>query len=210
MKRLLTVLLGGLYSATLFATPFHHIRGLNDQALKLAQEAYQCQVKAGRVNNPHLAILDFTKPSSEKRLWVLDMKHHKVDYILLASHGVGSGELYATHFSNRADSHESSLGLYITDKTYRGKFGYSLRLNGIEQGINNNAYARDIVMHGATYVNQRTIDEYGLLGETWGCIGLDKRYAHQVINTIKNGSLIFAYSTAENHDKHLKRCDKKA
>ena len=172
----------------------------------MAEKAYNCKVKSGLIHNPHLVIVDFTKPSSQKRMWVLDMQHHKVDYVLLVAHGVDSGDLYATEFSNKMGSHESSLGLYITQNSYDGKFGYALRLQGLETGINNNAYARDIVMHGSTYVNQATVDEYGLAGETWGCFGLNKRYASHVIDAIRGGSLIFAYSKQENNDPNLKRC----
>lgn len=200
------VLTTSLVSTCYATTLFKHISGLNDHALELAQQAYLCQQQLGRIHNPHLTIVDFTKPSTHKRMWVLDMKHHKVDFVTLASHGQASGDLYATHFSNRFNSHESSRGLFITQNTYRGKFGYSMRLEGLEKGINDNAFDRDIVVHGSPYVNTAFIKKFHRIGRTWGCIGLNNQLSNRVIDTISNGSMIFVYSQQERDDKNLQRC----
>ncbi len=205
-----TALMAGLsltvISTISYAKDFTNIRGLNEKALQLAQKAYHCEMRKGLIHNPHLTVVDYTKPSTRKRMWVLDMKHHKIDYRLLASHGQASGDLYATHFSNRTNSHQSSRGLFITKNTYRGKFGYSLRLDGIEKGINDNAFDRDIVVHGSKWVNADFIKKYHRVGRTWGCLGLDAQISGRVINTISNGSLVFAYSKQENNDPNLKHC----
>lgn len=195
-----------LYSNCYAITLFKHINGLDDHALQLAQQAYLCQQKLGRIKNPHLTIVDFTKPSIRKRMWVLNMKNHKVDFVTLVSHGQASGDLYATHFSNRFNSHESSRGLFITENTYSGKFGYSMRLEGLEKGINDNAFDRDIVVHGSPYVNTTFIKKFHRIGRTWGCIGLNNHLSRRVIDTISNGSLLFVYSQQERQDKNLKRC----
>ncbi len=195
-----------LLSTNTFSKDFTNIRGLSEKALQLAQQAYHCEMKKGIIRNSHLTIVDYTKPSTHKRLWVLDMKHHKILYRLLASHGQASGDLYATHFSNRTNSHKSSRGLFLTKNTYRGKFGYSLRIDGLEKGINDNAFDRDIVVHGSQWVNYKFIKKYHRIGRTWGCIGLNNHISRRVIDTISNGSLVFAYSRQENTDPNLKHC----
>ncbi|MDF1655826.1 MAG: murein L,D-transpeptidase catalytic domain family protein [Coxiellaceae bacterium] len=195
-----------LLSTISYAKDFTNIRGLNEKALQLAQKAYHCEMRKGLIHNPHLTVVDYTRPSTRDRLWVLNMKTHKIEYRILASHGQASGDLYATHFSNRTNSHKSSRGLFLTKNTYRGKFGYSLRLDGLEKGINDNAFDRDIVVHGSKWVNHDFIKKYHRVGRTWGCLGLNAQISRQVINTISNGSLVFAYSKQENSDPNLKHC----
>lgn len=140
-----------------------------------------------------LTLIDFTKPSNTERLYVIDMKAEKVLYESVVAHGKGSGELYATRFSNTPESHQSSLGFYLTAETYQGGNGYSLRLNGLERGINDNARARAIVIHGAKYANPSVCKNGNRLGRSYGCPALPETLNKPIIDTIKGGSLLFIY-----------------
>lgn len=140
-----------------------------------------------------LTLIDFSKASTEKRLFVLDMKNHKILFSSLVSHGKNSGEVYATSFSNRSGSYKSSLGFYLTQETYYGSNGYSLRLAGLEKGINDNARARAIVVHGAPYANP-SVARNGRLGRSFGCPAIPQALTKPIIDTIKNGSVMFIYA----------------
>lgn len=140
-----------------------------------------------------LTLIDFTKPSNEERLLVLDMVEGKLLFHSLVAHGRNSGDLYATRFSNRPESHQSSLGLYLTEGTYTGKNGYSLRLNGLEKGINDNALARAIVIHGAAYADPSVCRGGRRLGRSWGCPALPPALNRPIIDTIKGGSVLYIY-----------------
>jgi len=124
-----------------------------------------------------LTIINFKQPSNVKRLWVIDMNRGEVKYRTFVAQGTNTGYRVATHFSNRTGSHESSIGVYLTGKTYRGVDGYSMRLYGLDKGFNNNAYERAIVMHPARYVNSIFAKRYGRVGNTFGCFGLDPKIA---------------------------------
>ena len=158
-----------------------------------------CQAVAGynRINEKQkevLTLIDFSKPSTEERLFVFDMKRHKMLYSSVVSHGKNSGGKYATSFSNRNGSNKSSLGFYLTGKTYQGKNGYSLVLDGLEAGINDNARARAIVVHGADYANPSVAASAGRLGRSLGCPALPTKMARPIINAIKGGSVMFIYA----------------
>lgn len=140
-----------------------------------------------------LTLIDFSKASTEKRLFVFDMKNHKLLFSSLVAHGRNSGGNYATSFSNRNGSYMSSLGFYLTQETYQGSNGYSLRLDGLEKGINNNARQRAIVVHGAAYANP-TVTKSGRLGRSFGCPALPQALARPIIDTIKGGSVMFIYA----------------
>lgn len=142
-------------------------------------------------NGDFLTIIDFSKPSTEKRFYVLDMKRKRVFYETYVSHGVNTGNLNATKFSNRINSRKSSLGFFLTNETYFGSNGYSLRLDGLEPGINSNARKRAIVIHGADYANPDFIEKTGRLGRSWGCPALPLGLNKEIIDTIKNGTVIF-------------------
>lgn len=146
-------------------------------------------------SNPLLTIIDFTKPSTEKRLFVIDLDNNKVLYNTHVSHGKNSGENYAKYFSNELNSYKSSPGFYKTETTYRGSNGYSLRLDGLEKGINDNAYDRAIVVHGASYANPNLISDRGRLGRSLGCPALPTSLARPIIDTIKNGSVLYIHVT---------------
>lgn len=140
-----------------------------------------------------LSIIDFSLPSTEKRLWIVDPKTGKLLYHSLVSHGRNSGNLRATTFSNVNSSFMSSLGFYVTAETYQGKHGYSLRLNGLEKGFNDRARERNIVIHGADYANEGFIKATGRLGRSLGCPALPMDLYKKIINTIKEGSCLFIY-----------------
>jgi hypothetical protein len=154
------------------------------------------------INHNILTIIDFSKPSSQERLFVIDLEKEKIIFKTLVAHGKNSGENYATRFSNNPRSHQSSLGFYITESTYMGRHGYSLRLNGIEGGFNDNAKNRAIVMHGADYVSKEFIASTGRLGRSFGCPALPPEIANQIIDTIKEKSLLFIYARDEFYCKN--------
>lgn len=142
-----------------------------------------------------LTLIDFSKPSTEKRLFVIDINHKKLLFASHVAHGKNSGGNYATSFSNKTGSHKSSLGFYLTENTYWGNNGYSLRLNGLEKGINDNAIQRAIVIHGADYADPSKIEESGgRLGRSFGCPALPFAVNNIIINTIKGGSLLYIYA----------------
>lgn len=145
-------------------------------------------------SRPIITFIDFSKPSVEKRLYVIDMEKKKLLYNTYVSHGKNSGENYATQFSNQSGSNKSSLGFFLTTTTYQGKNGYSLRLSGLEQGINDKAEARAIVIHGASYSNPEIIKSNGRLGRSLGCPALPTKLSREIIDTIKNGSVLFIYA----------------
>ncbi len=169
-------------------------RSANTDVLELAFSAASCAVRAGSVQSPGtLTVIDYSKPSTEKRLRVYDMRTREVLYEELVAHGMGTGDNLASAFSNLPDSHKSSLGLFVTEGTYVGKNGYSLRLNGLDAGFNDRARERAIVMHGAPYVSDAFAQAQGRLGRSWGCPALREGVARQVIDLVKDGNLVFAY-----------------
>ena len=177
----------------------------NNDVVEMAFGAASCAVRAGAVSNPEtLTVIDYSKPSTEKRLFVYDLRSHDLLYSELVAHGQGSGENFATHFSNDPNTHATSLGLFVTEDTYIGKNGYSLRLNGLDRGFNDRALERAIVMHGAPYVNPDTVNSLGRLGRSWGCPALRPAIAKQVIDHVKGGSLVFAYYPDQNWLKSSK------
>ncbi len=140
-----------------------------------------------------LTLIDFTKASTEKRFYTVDLKSKKVLFHTYVSHGKNTGENFAKSFSNRAHSNQSSLGFYVTAETYVGSKGYSLKLDGMDKGFNDNIRTRAVVMHEADYVSEFWIRRYGRLGRSQGCPALPKELNRKVIDTIKGGTLIFAY-----------------
>lgn len=163
------------------------------RVLALAVEAMNCAVAHGMPQSSRLAVIDYSKPSTERRLWVFDLLHQRLLLRELVAHGRNSGGNYAHAFSNIPGSLQSSLGLFRTLGTYEGSNGYSLRMNGLEAGINDNALERAIVMHGASYVNPKLAHTEGRMGRSWGCPAVSPGVARHVIDTLKDGQFLFSY-----------------
>jgi hypothetical protein len=150
-------------------------------------------------NDSLLTIIDYSLPSTEERLFVIDLKNIHLLKESLVAHGMSTGDLCPESFSNKVQSHKSSLGFFITEDTYEGKHGYSLRLNGIEKNINDNALERAIVIHGASYVSENFIQKYGRIGRSFGCPALPLEQNKQIIDLIKNNSCLFIYFPASDY-----------
>lgn len=166
---------------------------INAEAFEQAYNGY-CSIE-GRKKDI-LTLIDFTKPSTQERLYVFDMKKKALLFSSVVSHGRNSGGTYATEFSNQDGSHKSSLGFYLTQNTYQGRNGYSLVLEGLEKGVNDNAKRRAIVIHGAAYANP-SVAKSGRLGRSFGCPALPQKMNKPIIDAIKNGSVLYIY--AKNH-----------
>ena len=163
------------------------------EVLELAMRAYRCGRAEGQFDSPILTVIDYSLPSTEKRLWVIDLAKRQVLFHELVAHGQNSGEAYAVDFSNQPESRQSSLGLFRTDDVYDGRHGEALRLIGLEPGINDRAEERRIVMHGAAYVNPRVVQRFGQLGRSWGCPAVDRAVLPKMVRHIKEGTALFAY-----------------
>jgi len=163
------------------------------EVLGVALKAYECARSTRLVAEGLLTIIDYTLPSTARRLWVIDVAARRVVFNELVAHGVASGENYAAAFSNEPGSRRSSLGLFRTEDVYVGEHGESLRLSGLEPGINDRAMERAIVMHGAPYVSRAVIAARGELGRSWGCPALEPGVERRVIERIKGGTALFAY-----------------
>ena len=166
---------------------------LDGHVLELALDALQCARSGGMPAVDRLAVIDYSVPSTQPRLWVFDLERARLLFQELVAHGRNSGNNLATAFSNQPESRESSLGLFRTGGTYQGNNGYSLRMDGLEPGFNDNARERAIVMHGAPYVNDSMIDKLGRLGRSWGCPAVRLGIARPMIDALKGGQLLFAY-----------------
>lgn len=167
------------------------------QVLDAALAAYDTAAAAGALARPDLlTVIDYTRPSTEPRLWVIDLVRVRVVFHELVAHGKNSGDNVTQFFSNAHGSLMTSLGFFVTGASYLGSNGYSLRLLGRDAGVNDNAFARAIVLHGARYVSEATAARLGRLGRSWGCPAVRSEVARTLIDTIKGGSAIFAYGRA--------------
>lgn len=171
-----------------------NLKGLSQQAFDYAKQGFEKLLAEGKLlNNSIISIVDFSLPSNKKRLFIIDLKNYKVLFNSLVSHGKNTGHIWATSFSNQNESYKSSPGFYVTRETYNGKNGYSLKLEGLERGINDRAYERGIVIHGAPYVNDANANAGGFVGRSQGCPAVPVTLARPIINTIKNGTCLFIY-----------------
>ena len=175
---------------------------LNRKVLKLALAAYKNASLRGAVKRPVLTVIDYSLPSSKQRMWIFDLLSDRLLYNTYVAHGKNSGMDIPHHFSNLNSSKETSLGTYVTRDTYMGSKGYSLNLQGLEKGFNDNAYSRRVVIHGAWYVEPSFIKQTGHAGRSWGCPSIAKTLATSVINMIKDGSVVFAYYPDHNYLSH--------
>jgi hypothetical protein len=180
--------------------------GLNQELFRKALVGYYNLKKTQALspNKALLTIVDFSLKSSQKRLWIIDLKNSKLLFNTLVAHGQGSGLDLATNFSDKTNSHQSSLGFYLTSETYEGKHGFSMRLEGLDKGFNSNAKARAVVVHGADYVSQDFINRTGRLGRSHGCPALPKELTSSIINTIKGKTCLFISGATQNyHSNYL-------
>ena len=186
--------INGIASLSLYDSLRLGSLGLGRQVFDYAMRGFNNMKQMGKLGNDGIiSIIDFSKPSSNKRLFIIDLKKVKVIFNTYVAHGINSGKEFAKEFSNVAESNKSSLGFYTTATTYSGKHGYSLHLQGEEEGINDNAYNRDIVVHAAAYVNEQTIKSLGYIGRSWGCPAIPQRLNVPIINKIKNGTCLFIF-----------------
>jgi len=168
--------------------------GIDPKVFALALESASSAIARGLATAPAtLTVIDYSIPSTRPRMWVFDVRSHTLLFQELVSHGRGSGKTMATSFSNTAESNMTSLGLFRTGETYVGHNGYSLRLDGLERGVNDRARDRAIVIHGAPYVNAATAKANGYLGRSLGCPAVRPEVARKLIDTVKGGGLLFAY-----------------
>ncbi|MHA7128899.1 murein L,D-transpeptidase catalytic domain family protein [Algoriphagus namhaensis] len=151
------------------------------------------------LSSPVLTIIDFSLPSTSKRMWVINPETEELLSHTVVSHGRNSGDLMATQFSNRPESFKSSLGFYKTGETYYGKHGYSLKLDGLEEAFNDQARNRAIVIHGSDYAREAFARQTGRLGRSLGCPAVPSEVSREIIDLIKDGSLIFAYAKDQNY-----------
>ena len=173
-------------------------------AFALALQGYEKLVLKGKIKNPKLSIIDFNRSANEKRLWVIDMEKKELIYHTLVAHGRNSGQEFAQSFSNSSGSFQSSLGFYLTAHMYNGKHGNSLILYGLEENINDAAFDRGIVIHGADYVSEQFIKNHGRLGRSLGCPAVPQNICNKLVNSIQNGSCLFIY---KNNDDYLTESD---
>ncbi len=176
--------------------------GLSKQVFEYSIQGFQKMVALGKVENKKIiSIVDFSQPSANKRLYIIDLEAKKILFNTYVAHGKNSGQEMATSFSNTPTSNKSSLGFYVTSHLYNGKNGLSLQLDGQEQGINDNALARGIVMHSASYVNENYVQSQGWIGRSQGCPAVMPELNKPIVETIKEGSCFFIYSADENYLK---------
>jgi hypothetical protein len=209
---LLVLASAGLYAATVPAVSFadtepsaeivpavlaRHAEGLSPKVLAMALDAVAAARDRGiSGRTDRLTVIDYSLPSTEPRLWVLDLERGKVLFHELVAHGAGSGDKLATHFSNVNDSRATSLGLFLTGDTYEGGNGYSLKLKGLDAGVNDLAESRKIVIHGAWYVSDDHSRQFGMIGRSWGCPAIPLQDAQPVIDAIKGGSFVYSYAAS--------------
>lgn len=169
--------------------------GLKKEVFYYACKGYQYLLSQNRLQKKSLiTICDYSQSSGNKRLYVIDLDAGKLLFNTYVSHGKNSGSEYANSFSNRKESHKSSLGFMVTGETYNGGKGYSLHLDGMERGINDKVRSRSIVMHGSYYVNGERADEGTMMGRSFGCPAVSYEVSRQIIDAIKDGSCFFIYA----------------
>lgn len=170
-------------------------KGLDFYVFKSGVTGFYNLMKQGEImsHKSIVAIVDFRKPSFEKRMYIVDLKQKRLLKQTFVAHGKNTGLIYATNFSNAPNSLQSSLGFYKTDNSYYGDFGYSLRLDGMEVDFNDKARSRAIVLHGANFVGQSFVNRYGRCGRSYGCPAIPLEDTHSVVNTLKGGNCLFIY-----------------
>ncbi len=174
-------------------------KSLSFEAFDLAYRGWMELTDSLSIKHDFLTIVDFSQPSTKKRFYLIDIKKRSIIYQEYVAHGKNSGDLWAENFSNTPKSNQSSLGFYKTAETYHGKHGLSLKLDGLEKGINHLARKRAIVIHSADYAEEAFIKKYGRLGRSFGCPALPSKNYAKIINRIKEGTLLFVYATGQGY-----------
>ncbi|TVP90813.1 MAG: hypothetical protein EA347_02785 [Thioalkalivibrio sp.] len=198
-----------LFSVGLFSSPalasddsrvqqlVHALSGeapaVQPEVLQKAVSAMKCAVNNGVESADRLAVIDFSLPSSERRLWIFDLQEKELLLEDFVAHGQNSGDNYANRFSNVVGSHQSSIGLFRTEESYFGRHGYSLRMDGLEAGVNDRARDRAIVIHAADYVDPAWIERQGRIGRSHGCPAVRPEIAEMVVDSLKDGQFMFTY-----------------
>ena len=177
--------------------------GLNKNIVELALKGHQYAVSQNAVKKNILTIVNYAQPSSENRLYVIDLNTDQLLFNTRVAHGFKSGLLYSEYFSNNLKSHQSSLGVFITAQTYAGKHGESLQLAGLEKGINDNAQKRRVVIHSAKYMSDDFLNKHGYSGRSSGCLAVKKLDINKLIQLTAGGSVVFSYAPAEQNDLNL-------
>ncbi|MGB8704556.1 MAG: murein L,D-transpeptidase catalytic domain family protein [Gillisia sp.] len=174
----------------------------SEESFRNGMIGYYKLLGKNKVKKKILTIIDFSLSSTKKRMWVLDMENNKVLFNNLVAHGQKTGVEFASKFSNAQNSHESSLGFFLTGETYYGKNGLSLFIDGLEKRFNSNARKRYVVIHGADYATESFVKKVGRLGRSYGCPAVPANISKELINTIKNKSVVYVYSKDENYNRH--------
>lgn len=188
-----TYAMGSSFADRLEADLAARAPGLEPAVLRHAVSAMQCAIRHGAQTAERLAVIDFSLPSSERRLWIFDLSERELVLADYVAHGNRTGDNFATAFSNTLGSHQSSLGLFRAAESYHGKHGYSLRMDGLEPGVNDRARERAIVIHGADYVDPSWIPVQGRIGRSQGCPAVRPEIAATVVDSLKGGQFVFAY-----------------
>ncbi|HMK06391.1 MAG TPA: murein L,D-transpeptidase catalytic domain family protein [Flavobacterium sp.] len=173
------------------------------ESFSKALEGFYLLKEKGLIKKDILTLVDFSMSSNSKRLWIIDLNTNTILYNSLVAHGRNTGEEFAKSFSNSPSSFKSSLGFYATGEIYNGKHGKSLRLDGLEKGVNSNARERAVVMHGADYVSNSFIKNHNRLGRSQGCPAVPVELANEIINKIKDKSCLFIYFPSSNDIKNI-------
>jgi hypothetical protein len=185
----------GILSNKLVVYDSLHLKraGLSKKVFTMALTGMSKLVSGRHIKDNLLAIVDFSQPSNKKRLYVIDLNNYQLLYHTFVAHGMKSGRAMAQSFSNKPSSEKSSLGFYVTGAAYKGTNGYSLRLTGVEKGINDHAMDRGIVIHGADYVCEGLIESQGFIGRSFGCPAVAQEVSQELIDLLKGGSCLFIY-----------------
>ncbi len=175
-------------------------KGLSQETFSTTLKGYEHLLQDERLPKKGIiTICDFSKSSAKKRLFIIDLDNEELLVNTYVAHGRNSGGEFATRFSNTPESLQSSLGFFVTGKTYTGKHGLSLKLNGVDGNFNDNAYERTIVIHGAAYVDESRVKSGGYMGRSWGCPAVSQKESGKIIQLIKDGTCLFIYYPAKNY-----------
>ncbi|MBS0351135.1 MAG: murein L,D-transpeptidase catalytic domain family protein [Proteobacteria bacterium] len=212
MKQILTIILIAIFipfKIAYSASYTDHIEKiskntqLSEKVVRLALRGYQYAAAHSQVKKKILTIVDYTKPSIMKRMYVIDLETDRLLMNVWVAHGHNTGNLTSIHFSNRAESKESSVGVFVTEGTYYGHEGKSMVIKGLEKNVNDNAKMRHLVVHAAPYVSSTFAHATGRMGRSYGCLAVNSHDLAQLIALTQGGSVIFSYAPEEDHDRYL-------